>query len=334
MRLGTCSAALGAPAAGRAAARRPPVRSGARRRGRGHAVLRRPGHGDASLPGGGGDLGGQERQQRQGRARARAQQRALFRLSRSFGPPRLQHRRPADRRDLAERARGRAGRSGPADRARGAGTAPAGDRRQQHGRRPPGRDALVHRCGHALLPQGPAGQIWRAGAGDLGRARRHRAHDPGGRARRRPTRPLGPRVPGPGLRGADLQRARVDQRLWRRHDRRPRGPDHGRQSGRGAGARRGRRLGRDDRAAQGHPVPRGGRADHLRARQRGLHAQLALCLVAAAGGGQPAQGQGRRSHPCPRAAPTAATAPRSAAGSSRSRSIRRTRRRRSIWCAI
>ena len=47
-----------------------------------------------------------------------------------------------------------------------------GDHRQQHGRRQAGGDALVHRCRPALLPQGPARQIRLKRAGDLGGADR------------------------------------------------------------------------------------------------------------------------------------------------------------------
>ena len=47
-----------------------------------------------------------------------------------------------------------------------------GDRREQHGRRQAGRDALVHRCRHAVLPQGPAGGGRQAGAADLAGADR------------------------------------------------------------------------------------------------------------------------------------------------------------------
>ncbi len=58
---------------------------------------------------------------------------------------------------------------------------------------------------------------------DLAGAHRHRQGDPGRRARRGQRQDGGLRLPGQGLRGPDLRRARVGRQLRRRHDRRFRG---------------------------------------------------------------------------------------------------------------
>ncbi len=72
----------------------------------------------------------------------------------------------------------------------------------------------------ALLPQGSAGEVQRPAADDLDRADRDRQEDPGRRARRRQRQDVGLRLAGQGLRGPDLQRARVGDELRRRHHRR------------------------------------------------------------------------------------------------------------------
>ena len=215
-------------------------------------------------------------------------------------PQRRQPRRPADRRHLAERVRRPPGRPRGSRAARGRGPALRGADRQQHGRRPAGGAALVHRRRHPLLPLRSAGEIPSRGPRDLVRPSRRGAGDPGGRARGGQCRVLGPGIPGAGLRGPDLQRAGVDRRQRRRPDRRRRGQRHGQQPGGGAGAGARGELGRHRRAAAGDPVRRGGRADHLPARQRRVHAQLALRLGAAQRRGQRAARQGRGGTLAPR----------------------------------
>jgi trehalose/maltose transport system substrate-binding protein len=74
------------------------------------------------------------------------------------------------------------------------------------------------------------------GARNLGGAHRDRPRHPGGRARRRQRQFLGLRLAGPGLRGADDERARMDQLARRRHVRRRGRRDHRRQPGRRPGA--------------------------------------------------------------------------------------------------
>ena len=101
------------------------------------------------------------------------------------------------------------------------------------------------------------------------------------------------------------------------HDQQPEG-------GRGAGPGRPRWIGKI--APEGVlNYCRGGGARRLPVGQRRLHAQLALCLGARAGAGQPGQGQGRRGGPAEGRRGRQAHRQRSAAGSSRSRSTARTR---------
>ena len=91
------------------------------------------------------------------------------------------HRRIPDRRRMAGHPRP----PPPRPEAESAGAArPAfqDHGREQHGRRQARRDALVRRCGAALLPQGPAREIQAPRAADLGGSHRDGADDPGRRA--------------------------------------------------------------------------------------------------------------------------------------------------------
>ena len=121
-------------------------------------------------------------------------------------------------------------------------------------------------------------------------------------------RHLGLRLPGPRLRGPDLQRARMGRQLRRRHHRR-------RQARSPSTTRRPPRRSTMAAGWVGTITP-AGRAELTEEESRGvfqagnarLHAQLALCLGAGARRGQPDQGQGRRRAAAARAARTASNA--------------------------
>ena len=155
--------------------------------------------------------------------------------------------------------------------------------------------------------------------------------DQGARRRQRPD--VGLRLPGQGLRGPDLQRARMDRQLRRRPDRRRRGQDHHQQPQGRRGADLGGLDGRHDRAGRRAQLQRGGGARRLPVRQRDLHAQLALRLGAGPGRGQPDQGQDRRRRPARRRPDGEGTPARWAAGSSRCRATAPTPTSRSISSA-
>ncbi len=170
-----------------------------------------------------------------------------------------------------------------------------GHRDQQHGRRPAGGDALVHRRGRALLPQGFAGEIRLAGPSRLVGAGGYGAlHSTARTPDRRPTGALGLRLSGRGLRGFELQRPRMDRLLRRRLLGRDRRNHQGRQPASHHGGRAGGELDRHRRAASGAVLQRGRRPAKLPARQRRFHAQLALRLGVAQRQGQPGGRQDRR----------------------------------------
>ena len=206
------------------------------------------------------------------------------------------HRRLHRRRDLGAAALRPVPRPDAGLLRRGQGPLPL-DRREPDRRRQARRAALLHRRAGALLPQGPARQVRREGARDLGGADRHRPESPGGRARRRQEGPLGLRLPGRRLRGPDLQRARMDQVARRRPDHRAGRHDLGQQRERGEGARAGGRLDQHHLAAGRPLLHRGGEPRRLADRQRRLHAQLALRLRARQRRRQPDQGPLRRGAP-------------------------------------
>src|SRR6185295_4370924 len=177
---------------------------------------------------------------------------------------------------------------------RGAGPALRPHREGPHGGREAGRPPLVHRRGAALLPQGPAGEIRPEPAALLAGPGGGGEGDPGPRARRRQPPDGGLRVPGEGVRGADLQRAGVDRRLQRRHGGGGRRDGHRRQPAGGGGDRLRGVAGGQRRAHGGAQLRRGGVPRRVPVRQRGVHAQLALRVGEGAGRGQPDQGQGGR----------------------------------------
>ena len=183
-------------------------------------LLRRGRARAANLPAGCQRLGRGDRQPGQRHLDAQFGDRAAGALS---ADPRRQlvgHRRLPDRRDLAGHPGQSPARPQRLHRPGDARSALPGDRREQHGRRPSGRDALVHRRRHPLLPPGSAREARQAAADHLAGAEPDRGRDPGRGARRRQRPDVGLRVPGEGLRGPDLQRARVDRQLRRRHHRR------------------------------------------------------------------------------------------------------------------
>ena len=107
--------------------------------------------------------------------------------------------------------------------------------------------------------------------------------------------------------------------------------DHDQQPQGGGSARSGGILDRQDRARGRAELRRGGIARRVPVRQRRVHAQLALRLGARQRARQPDQGQDRGRPAAQGRRRTASTPARSAAGSSRSPSIRRTPSSRSIW---
>ena len=175
-------------------------------------------------------LGRADRQPGQRHLDAELGDRAPGALSADPGGQLGRHRRVPDRRDLARHPGQPLHRPGRAHRPRTRSSQHfPGDRREQHGRRRAGGDAVVHRRRPALLPQGPAREVRQAAADDLAGADRDRQGDPGRRARRRQRQDAGLRVPGQGLRGPDLRRAGMDRQLRRRHDRRRGRHDHDQQ---------------------------------------------------------------------------------------------------------
>ena len=127
-----------------------------------------------ALPGRCRRLGQADRQRGQGDLDAQLGDRAPGPLPAAARRQVARHRRVPDRRDLAGHPRQPLHRPDRQDPGRGGRSALQGDRREQHGRRQAGGDALVHRRRHAVLSQGSARGRRQAGAGDLAGARRDR----------------------------------------------------------------------------------------------------------------------------------------------------------------
>src|SRR3989442_1455560 len=239
-------------------------------------------------------MGQEDRQPDQGRLGPEGLQRAAGAVPAAALAEVRRDRRHPHRRRLARPARAAPGRHGQGSAEGRHRAALPGDHRGEHGQRTPRRAARLHRRGPSLLPQGPAGEVRKKGAHHLAGVDGDGEDRPGRRTQGGQRQDLRHRLPGPRVRGPDLQRAGVGGQLRRRHHRRRAGQGHHQQPQGDRGDQAGRLLDQEHRPRGRPQLRRGGSPRRVPVRQRGVHAQLAVRVGALAGARQPCEGQGRR----------------------------------------